>query len=253
MIAICVIPARYGSTRFPGKPLAKILNKPMIRWVYEQAQKANKFEKVLVATDDKRIAQVVQAFGGEVCMTPSDLPSGTDRVALAVKNLQADVVVNLQGDEPLVSPHLLDRLVEVFETKPEIEVATPLKKITKIEDLSNPNLVRVVKDNNNFALYFTRSIIPFLRDVPEQQNWLNHFSFFKHVGIYAYRKNFLLKLTSLSQGSLEKAEKLEQLRILEHGHKIYTIETDYESVSVDTPQELEHLNQMLKKQTKGKP
>ena len=253
MIAICVIPARYGSTRFPGKPLAKILNKPMIRWVYEQAQKAKKFEKVLVATDDRRIAQVVQAFGGEVCMTPSDLPSGTDRVALAVKNLQAEVVVNLQGDAPLVSPHLLDRLVEVFETNPEIEVATPLKKITKVEDLSNPNLVRVVKDNNNFALYFTRSIIPFLRDVPEQQNWLNHFSFFIHVGIYAYRKNFLLKLTSLSQGSLEKAEKLEQLRILEHGHKIYTIETDYESVSVDTPQELEHLNQMLKKQTKGKP
>ncbi|MCD6376698.1 MAG: 3-deoxy-manno-octulosonate cytidylyltransferase [Caldisericaceae bacterium] len=252
MIAVCVIPARYGSTRFPGKPLAKIQGKPMIQWVYQQAKTATRFQKVLVATDDPRIEQAVKDFGGEVCLTPSELPSGTDRVARAVQQLEADVVVNLQGDEPLVEPALLDQLVEVFEKRPEVLVATPIKKIFKIEDLLNPNLVRVVKDKQNFALYFTRSVIPYLRDVPRQRDWLQYFSFYKHVGIYAYRKKFLLQLTQLPQTELEKAEKLEQLRILEHGFKIYTIETEYDSISVDTPGELEQLNQKLKNQTKGR-
>ena len=173
-------------------------------------------------------------------------------MARAVQQLEADVVVNLQGDEPLVEPALLDQLVEVFEKRPEVLVATPIKKIFKIEDLLNPNLVRVVKDKQNFALYFTRSVIPYLRDVPRQRDWLQYFSFYKHVGIYAYRKKFLLQLTQLPQTELEKAEKLEQLRILEHGFKIYTIETEYDSISVDTPGELEQLNQKLKNQTKGR-
>ncbi len=251
MKAICVIPARYGSTRFPGKPLAKILEKPMIQWVYERAQKAKSFQTVLVATDDKRIAQVVEQFGGKVCLTPSDVPSGTDRVALAVQDLEVDVVVNLQGDEPLIDPLLLDELVNVFKQRPDVEMATPVKKIESRADLTNPNLVRVVRDRQNFALYFSRSVVPYLRDAGDPKGWLEQFNFYKHVGIYAYRKDFLLKLTALPPGNLEQAEKLEQLRVLENGFKIFTIETHYNSVSIDTPEELEMLNQQLLTQTKG--
>ncbi len=251
MKAICVIPARYGSTRFPGKPLAKILEKPMIQWVYERAQKAKSFQTVLVATDDQRIAQVVEQFGGKVCLTPSDLPSGTDRVALAVQDLEVDVVVNLQGDEPLIDPLLLDELVNVFKQRPDVEMATPVKKIETRADLTNPNLVRVVRDRQNFALYFSRSVVPYLRDAGDPKGWLEQFNFYKHVGIYAYRKDFLLKLTALPPGNLEQAEKLEQLRVLENGFKIFTIETHYNSISIDTPEELEMLNQQLLTQTKG--
>ncbi|WP_456443464.1 3-deoxy-manno-octulosonate cytidylyltransferase [Caldithrix abyssi] len=251
MKAVCVIPARFGSSRFPGKPLAKILDKPMIQWVYERASKATLFEKVLVATDDRRIADTVTRFGGAVCLTPSEVPSGTDRVALAVKDLDVDVVVNLQGDEPLIQPELLDELVSVFQAHQQVQMATPIKRITDYEDLINPNLVRVVKDKDHFAIYFSRSVIPYLRDVPCQKEWHKNFDYYKHVGIYAYRKEFLLKLTALPPGHLEQAEKLEQLRVLENGFKIYTIETDYNSVSVDTPEELNQLNERLLTQTKG--
>ncbi|NOX88079.1 MAG: 3-deoxy-manno-octulosonate cytidylyltransferase [Calditrichaeota bacterium] len=248
MNVICVIPARYGSTRFPGKPLTLIGQKPMIRWVYERAVTAAKIDRVLVATDDERIASAVRSFGGEAVLTPSELPSGTDRVAAAVKDENADVVINLQGDEPFVKADLLDALVQVFEDHPEVQIATPIKRIESDHDLFDPNLVRVVKDKNGWALFFTRATIPYLRDIEDRAKWLNNFPFFKHVGIYAYRKDFLMKMTHWSQSSLEKAEKLEQLRVLENGGKIFTIETDYESVSVDTPEDLKKVNKIIEKE-----
>ncbi len=248
MNVICVIPARYGSARFPGKPLTLIGQKPMIRWVYERAVTATKIDRVLVATDDERIASVVRSFGGEAVLTPSELPSGTDRVAAAAKDENADVVINLQGDEPFIKADLLDALAQVFEEHPEVQIATPIKRIESDHDLFDPNLVRVVKDKNGWALFFTRATIPYLRDIGDRTKWLNNFPFFKHVGVYAYRKDFLMKMTHWSQSLLEKAEKLEQLRVLENGGKIFTIETDYESVSVDTPEDLKRVNRIIEKE-----
>lgn len=241
----CVIPARYASSRFPGKPLAKIGSKPMIQWVYEKAVQAQSIDRVLVATDDERILNTVQNFGGQAVMTPSSLPSGTDRVAYAVCNEDVDVVINLQGDEPFVQPQLLDALAQVFKERDDVQLATPVKRITNFEDLTDANLVRVVRDKDGWALYFSRSVIPFLRDVPNQKDWPQQFPYFKHIGIYAYRKPFLLQFTEWPPARLEQAEKLEQLRVLENGHRIFTIETDYESLSVDTPEDLGKINQIL--------
>ena len=244
MKTLCVIPARFASTRLPGKPLAKIGGKPMIQWVYERAVAAELIDKVIVATDNAEIQDAVQAFGGIVKMTSAELPSGSDRVAVVAKEEDAEVIINLQGDEPFVSSDLLSRMVQVF-ANPEIEMATPIKKILNANELTNPNLVRVVRDKMNFALYFSRSVIPFVRDISEQDKWLNIHRFFKHIGIYAYRKNLLLKFTALPQSSLEQSERLEQLRALENGIKIYTVETEYESIGVDTPEDLELVNNLI--------
>lgn len=243
MTSVCVIPARYASTRLPGKPLALIAGKPMIQWVYKQAVKANLIDRVIVATDDEKIKNAVESFGGDVVLTDPDLPSGTDRVAAAVQNIDADIVVNLQGDEPFVEPELLNSMVSTFLDS-EIYMATPIRKIESDEDLNDPSLVRVAKDVNNYALFFTRNVIPYLRDFNKEE-WLNNFNFYKHVGIYAYRKTFLNILTSLPESHLEKAEHLEQLRVLENGYKIYTIETDYDSISVDTLDDLNKINQLI--------
>lgn len=237
-----MIPARYASTRLPGKPLALIGDKPMIEWVYEKAIAAPGIDRVVVATDDERIAEVVHHFRGEVVLTDAGLASGTDRVAAVARNMDADVVINLQGDEPFVEPDLLSRLAAAF-ADPAIDMATPVKKISSEQDLHSADLVRVVRDIHNFALYFTRAVIPYVRD---RSDWLKHHEFFKHIGIYAYRKEFLLKLSRLPVSSLEKAEKLEQLRVLENGFRIFTIETEYESVSVDTPEDLLRVNKLLK-------
>ena len=243
MTSVCVIPARYASTRLPGKPLALIAGKPMIQWVYKQAVKANLIDRVIVATDDEKIKNAVESFGGEVVLTDPDLPSGTDRVAAAVQNIDADIVVNLQGDEPFVEPELLNSMVSTFLDS-EIYMATPIRKIESDEDLNDPSLVRVAKDVNNYALFFTRNVIPYLRDINKEE-WLYNFNFYKHVGIYAYRKTFLNILTSLPESHLEKAEQLEQLRVLENGYKIYTVETDYDSISVDTLDDLNKVNQLI--------
>ncbi len=244
MKTLCVIPARYASTRLPGKPLALIGKKTMIQWVYERASLAERIDKVIVATDNEKIKETVEAFGGTVKMTSGDLASGTDRTAAALDGEEADIIVNLQGDEPFIEPALLSRMVQVF-ANPEIEMATPIKHITHVNELDNPNLVRVVRDKLNFALYFSRSVIPFLRDIPDKQQWLERHRFFKHIGIYAYRKKTLLQLTALPQSSLEQSERLEQLRALENGIKIYTVETDYESTGVDTPEDLEFVNKLI--------
>ena len=245
MKTLCVIPARFASTRLPGKPLALIAGKPMIQWVYERAKQADLIDKVVVATDNNKIDAVVREFGGQVVMTPENLPSGTDRVAYVAQKENAEIVINLQGDEPFVSTELLNKMVQVF-SNPEIEMATPVKKITEPGDLKNPNLVQVVRDNKHFALYFSRSIIPYVRDIEKREDWINKQDFYKHIGIYAYRKHLLIKLTNLPQSGLESAEKLEQLRALENGIQIYTVETAYESVGVDTKEDLELVNNLIK-------
>ena len=244
MKTLCVIPARFASTRLPGKPLVKIGGKPMIELVYKQASKAKMIQQVIVATDDVRIESVVKDFGGIAVMTDPELPSGTDRVYQAVKNTATDIVINLQGDEPFVSPDLLDELVDVFKDE-LIQIATPINRIKNDAEISNPNHVKVVKDKNGFALYFSRSQIPFLRDFKTGSDLSDNHEFYKHIGIYAYRKECLRQLTQLSASSLENAEKLEQLRFLENGFKIYTLLTEYKSISVDTPEDLENINNMI--------
>ncbi|MGD9897651.1 MAG: 3-deoxy-manno-octulosonate cytidylyltransferase [Calditrichaceae bacterium] len=248
MKTICVIPARYASNRLPGKPLALIGGKPMIQWVYERASAAEKIDRVMVATDHPDIKSVVEKFGGIAVLTDSDLPSGTDRVAAATETENVDVIINLQGDEPFISPDLLNKMVDVFHDD-QIMMATPIKKILTNDELINPNLVRVVRDKQHFALYFTRSVIPYLRDEKNRENWLDGHEYYKHIGIYAYRKEFLKIITGLQESPLEKAERLEQLRVLENGYKIYTVETEYESHSVDTREDLLRVNKLVKDRT----
>jgi len=240
---ICVIPARYASSRFPGKPLVNIGGQPMIERVYKQACRAKNIDEVIVATDDDRIIEVVENFGGTAVMTDSKIPSGTDRAYEAIKTRDTDIVINLQGDEPFVEPELLERLVQVFKDD-KIQIATPICKIESDAEYINPNVVKVVKDANGFALYFSRSQIPFFRDLGWELNTDNKTSY-KHIGIYAYRKDCLENLTQLEESLLEKAEKLEQLRFLENGYKIYTIVTEYNSISVDTPEDLYMINEMM--------
>jgi len=243
---VCVIPARYASTRLPGKPLRLIGSKPMIRHVYERAARARLPHMVLVATDDQRIADTVASFGGQAVMTDSALPSGTDRVHAAIRDrISADVIINVQGDEPFIDPRLLDELAERFQDD-RVNIATAVSRITQPEELSDPNLVRVTRDINGKALYFTRSVIPYVRDTSSRASWLEHTPFYKHIGLYAYRRETLAQLTQLSPSPLEKAEKLEQLRFLENGFDIYTVLTDYQSISVDTEADLNYCNQLLK-------
>jgi 3-deoxy-manno-octulosonate cytidylyltransferase (CMP-KDO synthetase) len=177
-------------------------------------------------------------------MTSPELASGTDRTAAVLDDEEADIIVNLQGDEPFIEPALLSRMVQVF-ANPEIEMATPIKRIVNLNELTNPNFVRVVRDKMHFALYFSRAVVPFVRDISDKQQWLKRHRFYKHIGIYAYRKNLLLKLTALPQSSLEQSERLEQLRALENGIRIYTVETEYESTGVDTPEDLELVNKLI--------
>lgn len=247
MKTICVIPARYASSRLPGKVIAPIAGKPMIQWVYEKAKQARGIDRVIVATDHTDVKTCVESFSGEVRMTRPELPSGTDRVYAAIADEQADIIINLQGDEPFVSPHLLTELVKVFQD-PAISIATPICRIDSVEDIKDPNIVGVVRDANNYALYFSRSAIPFIREEQELSKWTSRHTFYKHIGIYAYRKPTLKQLVTLNEGKLEKAERLEQLRFLENGFKIYTLETKYNSISVDTEQDLVEVNSLALKQ-----
>jgi 3-deoxy-manno-octulosonate cytidylyltransferase (CMP-KDO synthetase) len=245
MKIICIIPARYKSTRFPGKPLAPIAGSPMIEWVYRRAVAPAVFDDVIVATDDDRIVQAVHNFGGIAELTPADLPSGTDRVAFIAQKKKADVVVNLQGDEPLIAPGLL-RIICTPYSDPDVVMTTAVKRISSLEELTDPNLVRVAIDRNGDALYFTRAAIPYCRDEPDLHKWLDRFTYFKHIGLYTYRRTFLLRLSELPQGQLEIVEKLEQLRVLENGYKIRTVPTEYDSISVDTPDDLLLVEKFIK-------
>ena len=218
----------------------------MIEWVYRAAEKANKINKTIVATDHEAISNAVKDFGGYVCLTDPLLPSGTDRVNAAIQNEQADVIINLQGDEPFIVSELLNQLAELF-TNPAIEIATPIRIIDDQDELHNPNIVKVIRDQKDRALYFSRTVIPYLREKNTGANWIQYHTYYKHIGIYAYRKLCLQKLTELPQSKLEKAEQLEQLRFLENGYKIHTLLTEYDSVSVDTEEDLKKVNELALK------
>ncbi|QSX32055.1 3-deoxy-manno-octulosonate cytidylyltransferase [Shewanella avicenniae] len=242
MKVILIIPARYGSSRFPGKPLAMIKGKPMIQRVYERAQLAQGIDEIYVATDDDRIAAAVTGFNGNVVMTTSDLASGTDRINQAIAHLglaDEDLVINLQGDQPLADPDSLEQLATLFKQAPnQFEMATLAYQFGENDDPLDPNQVKVVFDNDMFALYFSRSPIPFGRDCSE-------YPIYKHLGVYAYTCRFLKTFAALPMGRLEQLEKLEQLRALEHGHRIKLAFSKFNSTEVDTPEDVARCERLM--------
>ena len=243
---IAIIPARYASTRFPGKPLVDMAGKPMIQRVYEQVKKS--IEEVWVATDDDRIFDAVQSFGGKAVMTSMEHLSGTDRIyeAYAKVGEGYDVIINVQGDEPFIQPQQIEALKACFDSE-NAELATlvkPFKKEDGIDTLFNPNSPKVVINKNNEAIYFSRSVIPFVRDAHNTE-WLDKYVFYKHIGMYAYRADVLEEITQLSQSSLEKAESLEQLRWIENGYRIRVGYTDVETIGIDTPEDMERALSIL--------
>jgi len=241
-----VIPARFASSRLPGKPLADINGKPMIQWVYERTVRARHIGEVIVATDDRRIFEVVEGFGGKVVMTRSDHASGTDRLAEVAEGIDADIVVNVQGDEPLIEPRMIDQAIEPFLSDPSLQMGTLKSALTRIEDFSNPNVVKVVTDRHDFALYFSRSPLPWPRDFDLQdESLLARIPVFKHVGLYVYSRDFLLLFSRMARTPLEIAESLEQLRALENGYRIKVVETGYSSHGVDTAEDLEWVRGIL--------
>jgi len=241
---IGIIPARYASTRFPGKPLAMLGGRTVIQRVYEQV--AAVLEEAYVATDDERIFKAVEEFGGRVVMTRQDHKSGTDRIEEAAEKIgtQADVIINIQGDEPFIQKSQIETLKSLFENS-ETQIGTLGKKFESIEAATNPNSPKIVTDKNGFALYFSRSVIPYIRG-KEQTEWLQHFPFLKHLGLYAYRRDVLRQITQLPQSPLELAESLEQLRWLENGYRIRVGLTDVETVGIDTPEDLRRAEEFIK-------
>ncbi len=237
---LCVIPARYASTRLPGKPLKDIAGEPMICRVYDRASLAQRTEATVVATDDKRIETVVEAHGGHAVMTKKDHPTGTDRLAEVAEKLpDYDLIINVQGDEPLIDPDLIDSLAAAFDDDPDLQMATVKTEIADEAEQANPNNVKVVTDKNGYALYFSRSLLPYPR---------HHLGIpvYKHIGIYAYKRDFLLKYAKLEPTPLERAESLEQLRALENGYRIKVIETTSRFVGVDTEEDLAEVNRIYK-------
>jgi len=247
-----LIPARFASSRFPGKPLANIDGKSMIQRVFEQSSAC--FSQVYVATDDNRIRDHVLGFGGKIVMTSPEHRSGTDRCAEAAQflssaeGLKFDVIVNIQGDEPFIQPEQLNLLCTCFNDS-QTEIASLVKKINNYDDLFNPNIPKVILNQKSEAIYFSRNTIPYLRNFPKEQ-WLEKHIFFKHIGLYAYRFDTLLKLTALPPSSLEIAESLEQIRWIENGYKIKIAKTEFETIAIDTPEDLEKAELFLKKKSK---
>jgi len=239
-----IIPARYASTRFPGKPLVEIHGKTMVQRVIEQAEKSKWLNDVMVATDDERIFSHVESLGKKVVMTSSHHPSGTDRCleALEKYNINADTVINIQGDEPFVSPPQIDALA-VLIAKPDVEIATLAKKINDTETLFDPNKVKVAFAQNGRAIYFSRHAIPFQKAIA-QTAWLAYHKYYKHIGLYAYKTNVLKEISRLKPSPLELAESLEQLRWLENGKSIFVAETDIETPAIDTPEDLQKVLKM---------
>jgi 3-deoxy-manno-octulosonate cytidylyltransferase (CMP-KDO synthetase) len=242
MKTIGIIPARYNSSRFPGKPLAMINGKTMIRRVYEQASQSRKLHKVVVATDDERIRNEVERFGGNVIITASHHKSGTERCdeALEKLNEEFDVIINIQGDEPFIDPQQIDDLVDIFFNE-NVDIATLAVQINDLDTLNNPNTVKVVTANNGKALYFSRLPIPFIR-AGKTGTAIKHHAYFKHLGIYGYRSNVLQQIVQLPESPLENAESLEQLRWLENGFSIFVKETNKENIAVDTPEDLKNFS-----------
>lgn len=239
---IAVIPARYASSRFPGKPLASLAGKPMIQHVVERVKRAQLISRVVVATDDAKIQKAVSDFGGEALITRSDHRSGTDRVAEVAAHVPSDIYVNVQGDEPLVDPGTIDALVSALQEEDAVQIATPCSAIHTTDDIMDPNIVKVVRNFDGDALYFSRAPIPWVRDRGEKvaaQHW-------KHLGLYAYRRDALLDFPTLPPGDLERLEQLEQLRWLENDYRIRVVETEYDAISVDVPADLERVEKILR-------
>jgi 3-deoxy-manno-octulosonate cytidylyltransferase (CMP-KDO synthetase) len=248
-----VIPARYGSTRFEGKPLADILGKPMIQHVYEGVRQSKLIDDVIVATDDQRIIDTVVSFGGKAVITSPTHFTGTDRVAEVARTLKSEIVVNVQGDEPLIKGEIIDKAIRPLLTDDTLPLSTLMTRIEEVRDWLNPHIVKVVADQEDFALYFSRSPIPFPRDLQIGRLESNPFGtnrplpkrVFKHVGVYAFRRKFLLQFSKMKPTPLEKLEKLEQLRALENGHRIKVNVVDYEPICVDTPEDIQKVEAFL--------
>ena len=243
---IGIIPARYSSSRFPGKSLAILGGKPVIEHVYRQVSSV--MEDVFVATDDQRIYDAVEAFGGKAIMTRSDHKSGTDRICEALEKVGGsfDVVINIQGDEPFIQKSQLETVMQCFDD-PRTQIATLGKPFESMEAVENPNSPKIVLDNDGYALYFSRSVIPFVRG-KEHEEWLSHFPYLKHIGLYAYRTEVLREVSKLPQSTLELAERLEQLRWLQNGYKIKVGLTDVETIGIDTPEDLQRAEEKLANQ-----
>lgn len=251
MTSIVIIPARYDSTRFPGKPLYPLKGVPVIQHVYENAKRACRADDVIVATDSETIFERVLAFGGKAVMTDKTHPSGTDRIAEVAASMDYDIIVNVQGDEPLVRPEMIDGVIAVLDDN-NASIGTLVKKIENTDEISDPNVVKVVFDKEGFALYFSRAPIPYYRDewktlgtvsritIPDSR-----FAIYKHIGIYSYRREALLMLAEIEPTNLEKIERLEQLRALENGMKIKVKETSFETCGVDTPEDIERVEKCL--------
>lgn len=241
-----VIPARYASVRLPGKPLASIAGRPMIQHVVERARQAERVSRVIVATDDERIKKAVEGFGGEAVLTRADHRTGTDRIAEVAAHLEAGIYVNIQGDEPLIDPATIDAVVAEMLDDESIQIGTPCTAITQKNEIMDPNVVKVVRDFDGNGLYFSRAPIPWVRDTGATiaaQHW-------KHIGLYAFRREALLEFPTLPPGELERVEQLEQLRWLENGFRIRVVETDYDAVSVDVPADIQRVEKIL--QERGK-
>ena len=250
MKIVAIIPARFGSTRFPGKALADLAGKPMIQHVYEQTMKASLVSRAIVATDDRRIADAIHQIGGEAIMTSTAHETGTDRLAEVAHGLEADLVVNVQGDEPLINPAMIDQAIEPFLNDSSLKMGTLKSRVKCLHDFLSPNVVKVVTDNAGYALYFSRSPLPFFRDkwhdLKDEAFASGRLLCFKHVGLYVFQRDFLLEYAALPQTFLELSEKLEQLRALESGVKIRVVETEFESLGVDTPEDLNKAKERIR-------
>ena len=237
---IGIIPARFASTRLMGKPLADICGMPMIQHTYNSAKKSKLLDKVVIAVDDEKIFKVVKSFGAEAYMTPKECASGSDRIALVSEQIpDATIIVNIQGDEPFIKGKMIDEAIEPLLFDKKVHLSTLAKRITNVEEMKSPSVVKVVFDYKNFAMYFSRSPIPFARDARTNLARIQVAEIYKHIGLYVYRKEVLQKFTTLRQTDLEQIEKLEQLRFLEHGYKMKIVLTEYDTFSVDTPKDLE--------------
>lgn len=246
-----VIPARYASTRLPAKPLVDLCGKPMLQHVYERARTASLLDRVVIATDDNRIADAVGNFGGECVMTSPDIRSGSDRVAFVAKSLAgAGVIVNIQGDEPLISPQMIDEAIRPMLQGSSYQVVTPVKVIASAEELHNPGIVKVVLDRDGYAMYFSRAAIPFSRDGSAVDGGRLRDVYYKHIGLYVFAREVLMQFSTWQESTLERIEKLEQLRLLEYGCRIKTVVTSYDSIPVDTAEDAERVRTIMK-QTGG--
>ena len=240
---LAVIPARFASQRFPGKVIAELAGKPLVVHTYERTIQAKCISRALIATDDEKVVDALAPYDIEVVMTSPHHPSGTDRIAEVARTSTADIIVNVQGDEPMLDPITIERAVDAMVKNPTLSMATAKHAITKAEDIQDPNVVKVVTDKNGMALYFSRSPIPHMRDINAQTP--DHPVYWQHIGLYVFRRSFLLDYADMAPTELEGLEKLEQLRALENGHKIAVVETDFKTIGVDTPGDLERVRKLL--------